>query len=848
MRLDEPLDRIVDHPPAAECPSNADEHRRREERELRSDAKHLWRMPGQDEDRRSGERCHRLRPPADRGCEAGDPDQQRCPHDGRFGTDQKHIETDTPRHEHERPPARQGQCMHQPEQRGGEQADVQPRDREDVDRAGDQIRPRGFGREGFAAAEEQGRSEPGAGGRDVGLERRDTGGTEPVEEGGERAGGRPDGRDAIAILAPHHRKAPHQPGPLPEVELPGVERRWRNQAPADDPYAAADQDPGRFPIDRDERPAGCGPPDEAIADRMHLDDRFARGRAADAAQRISLHRVEPPGSRDHRRLDRDRARRLREAPGQVVGGEEAMPRNSPARRQSQHRDQQDDDAGGPFTACQARAPGPESHGGQGPPPADDPDRGAAVWVVSPNARHQRPGDGAGDHRQGNGDQRPLRQGFRSQSTADPDQAGSASPLDRTGQIGQPFDAADGDVADPINSPMKGFSHDTLLIRERAWPVRGANIFFADPRSPRNPGSCDCETALGRAIFAAMKALLLTEYETLSYEDVADPVCGPDDVLIQVRACGICGSDIHGYDGSTGRRIPPLVMGHEAAGVIASVGANVRGFAAGDRVTFDSTVFCGDCLHCRRGDVNLCDDRQVLGVSCGAYRRHGAFAEFVAVPARILHALPAGLGFNEAAMIEAVSVGVHAVRLTPVTPGDTAVVVGTGMIGLLTLQAARIAGFAQVIAVDTEDSRLAVARELGATRSFNPNTDGDLTDFVKSLTNGQGADAAFECVGLNGTVLSAIHAVRKGGTVTLVGNLSPMTELPLQIVVTRQLRLQGSCASAGEIPRCIELLASGQIKVGRIISAVVPLEQGGEWFARLHAGLPGVMKVILSPHS
>jgi len=345
----------------------------------------------------------------------------------------------------------------------------------------------------------------------------------------------------------------------------------------------------------------------------------------------------------------------------------------------------------------------------------------------------------------------------------------------------------------------------------------------------------------------MKALLLTEYKKMSYVTVDDPVCGPSDVLIQVKACGICGSDIHGYDGSTGRRIPPLVMGHEAAGVITAVGAEVKHLAPGRRVTFDSTVFCGECVHCKRGDVNLCDNRQVLGVSCGDYRRHGAFAEYVTVPARIVHVLPDALGFNEAAMIEAVSVGVHAVRLTPCAPGDTAVVVGTGMIGLLTLQAAKIAGFAQVIAVDTEDARLAVARELGATHSFNAKS-GDLADFVKSLTKGQGADAAFECVGLNATVLSAIGAVRKGGTVTLVGNLSPKTELPLQAVVTRQLRLQGSCASAGEIPRCIELLATKQIKVDKIISAVAPLEQGADWFAKLYAGAPGVMKVILAPQN
>ncbi len=345
----------------------------------------------------------------------------------------------------------------------------------------------------------------------------------------------------------------------------------------------------------------------------------------------------------------------------------------------------------------------------------------------------------------------------------------------------------------------------------------------------------------------MKALLLTEYKKMACTDVPDPVCGADEVLVEVRACGICGSDIHGYDGSTGRRIPPLVMGHEAAGVIRSVGSAVTRFRPGQRVTFDSTVYCGTCAHCRRGDVNLCDNRQVLGVSCGDYRRHGAFAELVAVPERILYPIPDELGFNEAAMIEAVSVGVHAVRLTPCAEGDTAVVVGTGMIGLLTLQAAKIAGFTQVIAVDTEDSRLAVAKELGATHAFNP-ASGDVAAFVKGLTKGQGADAVFECVGVNVTVQSAVACVRKGGTVTLVGNLSPKVELPLQSVVTRQVRLQGSCASAGEYPECIRLLASGRIRVDRIISAVIPLVEGPAWFDRLHAGAPGVMKVIVAPRS
>src|SRR6478752_6709722 len=151
----------------------------------------------------------------------------------------------------------------------------------------------------------------------------------------------------------------------------------------------------------------------------------------------------------------------------------------------------------------------------------------------------------------------------------------------------------------------------------------------------------------------MKALLLSKYNQLEMADFPVPRPGLGEVLVRVAACGICGSDVHGYDGSSGRRIPPIVMGHEAAGRIAAVGAGVAGLAEGDRVTFDSTIYCGACAYCKRGEVNLCDHRQVLGVSCGDYRRAGAFAEFVAVPARVVHRLPDSLSYFEAAMLEAV---------------------------------------------------------------------------------------------------------------------------------------------------------------------------------------------------
>ena len=158
----------------------------------------------------------------------------------------------------------------------------------------------------------------------------------------------------------------------------------------------------------------------------------------------------------------------------------------------------------------------------------------------------------------------------------------------------------------------------------------------------------------------MQALLLTEYRKLELTSLDRPTVGPHDVLVRVAACGICGSDVHGYDGSTGRRIPPLVMGHEAAGVVAEVGAKCRAFASGDRVTFDSTISCGECDLCRCGQVNLCANRRVLGVSCGDYRQQGAFAEFVVVPSSDLIRCRDDLPFEHAALVEPVSVAVHAV--------------------------------------------------------------------------------------------------------------------------------------------------------------------------------------------
>ena len=344
----------------------------------------------------------------------------------------------------------------------------------------------------------------------------------------------------------------------------------------------------------------------------------------------------------------------------------------------------------------------------------------------------------------------------------------------------------------------------------------------------------------------MKALVLEEHSVFAFKDVPDPEIGPDDVLIAVAACGICGSDVHGMDGSTGRRRTPLIMGHEASGTITDIGANVTGWKKDDRVTFDSTVYCGECPYCRAGTINLCDNRQVLGVAPAEYSRQGAYAEFVVVPQRILYKLPDNRSFAHAAFVEPISVAVHAVSLLPITKDTTAVVIGSGMIGLLIVQALHAAGCQNVIAVDIVQEKLDLATTLGAKETLNAN-DCDVAAEVYRLTDGFGADVALEVVGNSATVQSAIKCLRKGGSLSFVGNLSSTIELPLQHIITHETKLYGSCASSGEYPECLDLMDRGIIDVEPLISAIAPLADGESWFKRLYNNEPGLMKVILAPN-
>ena len=200
------------------------------------------------------------------------------------------------------------------------------------------------------------------------------------------------------------------------------------------------------------------------------------------------------------------------------------------------------------------------------------------------------------------------------------------------------------------------------------------------------------------------------------------------------------------------------------------GGGGNAVAPGDRVTFDSTVYCAECDFCLRGEVNLCEDRQVIGVSCGEYRRAGAFAEYIAVPEYIVYKLPPSLSFADAAMLEAVSVALHAVKLSQIEGGETALVIGAGMIGLLVLQAARAAGCSRVIVADVDATRLKMARRWVRRDAPCLRAPNSIREVLR-LTNGRGVDVVFEAVGRSETVVTAIDCVRKGGTVTLIGNIA-----------------------------------------------------------------------------
>jgi L-iditol 2-dehydrogenase len=339
----------------------------------------------------------------------------------------------------------------------------------------------------------------------------------------------------------------------------------------------------------------------------------------------------------------------------------------------------------------------------------------------------------------------------------------------------------------------------------------------------------------------MRALLLDAERHLSLVETAIPaLVGPTDVLVRVRAVGICGSDLHGYLGQSGRRIPPLVMGHEATGEVVAVGEGVRALQPGARVATNTIAACGHCRPCLAGERAICENRRILGMDAP-----GAYAEYVVWPEASLPLLPDGLSYEAGALAEPLAVALHAVNMAGIEPGDAVLIAGAGPIGALTHLLARIAGAGTIIVSDLHADRLGSARALGADVVVDASA-ADPVAVARELTGGSGVDVAFEAVGAGVTARQTIDAVRNAGTVVWLGNSANLIEVGMQAVVTRNLTIRGSYAMTGdEFERALSLLAGGRLPVDAIINRYASLDEGPALFEELLVS-PATIKCVMRP--
>ncbi len=324
-------------------------------------------------------------------------------------------------------------------------------------------------------------------------------------------------------------------------------------------------------------------------------------------------------------------------------------------------------------------------------------------------------------------------------------------------------------------------------------------------------------------------------------EIPAPEPGPGEVIVAVKATGVCGSDVHGFTGSTGRRIPPMVMGHEFSGVISAVGPGVTGHRVGDRVVVQPIITCGKCVNCLAGMPNICTNRRGLGMMS----TNGSNAEAVAVPQQLLYDLPDEVPWEQGALVEPLSVAMHAANMSPIRLMDTVVILGAGTIGLLTLLACRLKGAGAVIVSDLSPHRLEVARRLGADAAVNPAQE-DLAAVVRKYAGEAGAPVVIEAVGITATARQSLELVRPGGHVTWIGNAAPTIEIGMQQVVTREITVRGVYAFNVEFGRAIEALRSRRVDVTPIIEQIAPLEAGPQIFHDLAKGALDAVKVVLKP--
>ena len=341
----------------------------------------------------------------------------------------------------------------------------------------------------------------------------------------------------------------------------------------------------------------------------------------------------------------------------------------------------------------------------------------------------------------------------------------------------------------------------------------------------------------------MKALVHSKAFEMVYKDIPKPTLESDSAIVKIKSVGICGSDIHGYTGDSGRRIPPIVMGHEASGEIVEVNSNSK-YKVGQKVTFDSTIYCGNCDYCDKGLVNLCSNRKVLGVSCDEYTKDGAMAEYLLIPERIIYSLNDNIDMDDAALIEPASVAYHSISISEIKTTDNVLVIGAGVIGLIIIQALRIKGCNNIIVADKNENRLKIAKYYGANTTVNTKEKDITNRLINDYKNT--IDIIFEAVGISETIGIGIEVVKKKGKVILIGNISPFVQMPLQKIVTKEINMIGSCAIKDEYTTVIKHLSEKKLQFDKIITAKAPLSEGDKYFKIIEEGSSDHIKVILNP--
>ncbi|MBS3791564.1 MAG: alcohol dehydrogenase catalytic domain-containing protein [Candidatus Bipolaricaulota bacterium] len=325
----------------------------------------------------------------------------------------------------------------------------------------------------------------------------------------------------------------------------------------------------------------------------------------------------------------------------------------------------------------------------------------------------------------------------------------------------------------------------------------------------------------------MKQANLVGEKEIAFEEVEKPTPEDGEVLIEVKSCGICGSDVHSYQGEHPFVHPPIVLGHEFSGVVSETGKDVKNVNPKDKVVVEPNIVCNDCYNCNHGRYNICENLQVIG-NVGY---DGAFADFIAVPEEKVIKIPEDMGFEEGALVEPTAVGVHAVRISDQKLGDKVVVIGAGTIGLVTLVAAKDAGASETIITDLEDSRLERAKNLGADHAINTGElDDGLSEFIQAEFGKDGADIIFDCVGFDNTLNQAIEVARKGTQIMLVGVPKGNLDVNMAFVQDRELDIQGSLMYVQrDFKTAVNMIDRGQIKTEDLITNRFDFEELEEAF-------------------